>query len=85
MNKNSISLLPINILVGTLCFLLISCGPKTRPVSGNQTLILTPDLNVSLISELGDTLVDQGHMTTREAIETQSDTEASYVAWNIFF
>jgi hypothetical protein len=64
------------VLVTLLSLLLGSCATKDWPVTSTNKLILTPELNVQLVSELGDTLVDQGSMITRDAIRTNDEIQA---------
>lgn len=63
-------------LLSLVILLLGSCSSKTWPVNPVYSQILIPDLNISVVSELGDTLVDQGHMTTRNTLEIDFDIQA---------
>lgn len=79
MNRSSESFSTvIPLIFSSFLFLIGSCATsKEWLVTPSYSEILIPELNVTVVSELGDTLVDQGHMKTRDAIVFNDDVEAS--------
>jgi hypothetical protein len=84
--KNRINLMVTGTFLSLILFF-AGCSTKLdklERVQAQRLKILSPDLNKSVVSELGDTLVDQGYSSTRTAINVLQDSNADYVAWNIF-
>ena len=69
----------------TIIIFASSCASTSKVVEtkAKRTPISVPELNVTIVSELGDTLVDQGFTSVRKGLRLKSEVKAGYFAWNI--